>query len=249
MALAIPKPDVYYIDFNSGVQKKSNAAETFPINVPIVKDTLATVDKTINNLIAAQKEMTQKYNVIASQEELDHCVNGTGNVWRQRRKGEQKRQYYIRHPKIADQIVLIEANAFVDYIESEQKKELINYILSHCRATEVLIDKRQEGKTKFSISIVKLGAGKRRSHKVIGDYYHLQRKAGLLGIKLEEPLEHYYWLEPALMSSISALTKGSSLEISHNMDYHFGFDSSVAKKIGLVYEQTAKYEYSIFIQC
>ena len=41
MAQAIPKPDVYYIDFNSGVQKKSNAAEKFPINVPVVKDTLA----------------------------------------------------------------------------------------------------------------------------------------------------------------------------------------------------------------
>ena len=249
MAQAIPKPDVYYIDFNSEIQKKSNAAEKFPIKVPVVKDTLANVDKTINSLIAAQKEMMQKYNVIASQEELDHYVNGTGSVWRQHRKGEQKRQYYIRHPRITDQIVLIEANAFVDYIESEQKKELINYILSHCRATEVLIDKHQEGRVKFSISLPRLGSGNHKGHKIIGDYYHLQRKPGLLGIKLEEPLDHYYWLEPALMSSISALTKDSSLEISHNMDYHFGFDASVAKKIGLVYEQTAKYEYSIYIQC
>lgn len=84
------------------------------------------------------------FSIIRSPEELKQYTNATGNTWVVCNKKFRKRQYYVRHPKIQNSNILIESSAFYDYIEKEQKDELIEFIFSHCPAKKIRIDRISE---------------------------------------------------------------------------------------------------------
>ena len=90
--------------------------------------------------------------IIPTQQELEKFENACGNDWVINEKSLKQKQYYIRHPKTVTRNLLIEAKSFYDYIEEEQKDELIDFILSHCPAKSIRIERIEVVQTKGKAS-------------------------------------------------------------------------------------------------
>ena len=187
--------------------------------------------------------------VIRSEEELADYENANGNAWITDDKALGQRQYYIRHPKLKNRKLLIEARDFQTYVEEEQKDELLDFIFSHCSPKSVVIDRVEEkaGKSKADVAVegMNLNAGIEFKSKQ-GNYYSFQSENGA---PRRQPRESYLWLEPSLMRSIEALTPGASLTQSYERDFTFGLTAGEAKMLGLSLEGYKKYRYKIRIEC
>lgn len=266
MAVSFPQLDVYYIDFS----KESNVAvgklEGLGEGLLKAGDLLAHARlprMSLMNIFLALgisltptivRSLTQLINenrfyIITSQQELEKFENACGNEWVTNKKSLKQKQYYIRHPKTANHNLLIEAKSFYDYIEEEQKDELIDYILSSCPAKIVKIERIDVVNTKGKGSVkikeispqgsIEDGASK----KDIFNYNNPQ------GIQSAPKHNQYIWLNNSLMRSISALKEGGSLTQTYESDFTFGLSVGEAKTIGLDLSKHKKYTYSIHVEC
>lgn len=266
MAVSFPQLDVYYIDFSEeskatvvklddfgkGLLKAGGLLARAPLPGLNLMSVLLALGISLNPTIV--KSLTQlidqnKFFIITSQEDLDTFENACGNDWIINKKSLKKKQYYIRHPKTTNRNLLVEAKAFYDYIEEEQKDELVDYILSHCSAKYIKIDRLDvvtaKGKGSAKIKEVDPEATFEQgiSKKDIYEYNNPH------GTQTVPTHSKYIWLNNSLMRSISALTEGGSLKQTYESDFTFGLSVGEAKTIGLDLTKHKKYTYSIHIKC
>ena len=266
MGVSFPQLDVYYIDFpdenSSALQKREAIAKgilkvgellaraRFPaIGLVGVLFGLGisfspTIVKSLTRLINGNR-----FFIIPSQQELDKFENACGNDWVINEKSLKQKQYYIRHPKKTNRSLLIEAKAFYDYIEEEQKDELVDYILSHCPAKHIKIERIDVVKANGKASAQMDGLtpkGSLDAEIAKKDIYNYKNPKG---IKTEPTHDQYVWLNNSIMRSISALTEGGSLTQTYESDFTFGLSVGEAKTIGLDLSKHKKYTYSILVEC
>lgn len=266
MAVLFPQLDVYYIDFNKESNIDSKRRDAMEEGLFQVGDLLAQARMPGMSLVSILLALgitlsprivkslkrlinEKKFYIITSDQELAEFENACGNDWIINEKSFKQKQYYIRHPKITNRNILVEAKAFYDYIEEEQKDELIDYILSHCPAKSIKIVRKdvETAKGRFSAKSEKanpqgsidIGVSK----KDIFDYYNPNGK------KLEPTHSQYIWLNASIMRSISALAEGGSLTQDYESDYTFGLSLGEAKTIGLDLSKHKKFTYSISVKC
>lgn len=191
----------------------------------------------------------KKFRIIKSKEELLQFENANGNEWVINENPLRKKQYYIRHPKKLTRNLLIEAGSFYNYIEEEQKDELIDYIMSHCSAKSIQIDRIEvisaHGKAKAKVKGINAN-GEINYGKTKGNYYSFFHPNGS---SLTPPRDNYFWIDKSIMRSIDALSDGASITQSYESDFTFGLTAGVAKTIGLDMSKHKKYSYSIHIEC
>lgn len=266
MAVSFPQLDIYYIDFS----KESNVAvgklEGLGEGLLKAGDLLAHARlprMSLMNIFLALgisltptivRSLTQLINenrfyIITSQQELQKFENACGNEWVSNRKSLKQKQYYIRHPKTTNRNLLIEAKSFYDYIEEEQKDELIDFILSHCPAKHIEIERIDVVKTKGKGFVKAKGTspqGNIEGSVSKEDIYRYDNPNGK-----PSPSKHskYVWLNNSLMRSISDLTEGGSLHQTYKSDFTFGLSIGEAKTIGLDLSKHKKYTYSIHVKC
>lgn len=257
------KLDIYYINFDNpenidGFKMKKLLEDEGNKNLVLktlggISSSAKYIQSNIKKLVNSVNDAYLKsFNAISSPEELENFINANGNEWKVLRKGELKSQFYIKHPKIKTENILIEAYDFASYIEKEHKSELINYILSHCKAKKIYIDKLVksdiEGKSngkflkKYSFKV------DTDIHSISGDFYKLERNSGVMGIKLQKPFKNYYWLDDYLKDSIDALSNGGILEQKYFMDYKFGLNAKICSEIGMDMKNSKSYQYNIYIE-
>lgn len=266
MAVSFPQLDVYYIDFSE--ESKATVGKLDGLGKGLLKagDLLAharlpgmslmsiflalgisltpTIVKSLTQLINQNK-----FFIITSQEDLDKFENACGNDWISNKKTLKQKQYYIRHPKTTNRNLLVEAKAFYDYIEEEQKDELVDYILSHCSAKYIKIDRLDVVKAKGKGSAKIKGVDPKAtleggiSKKDVYEYNNPH------GTQIAPTHSQYIWLNNSLMRSISALTEGGSLKQTYESDFTFGLSVGEAKTIGLDLSKHKKYTYSIHVKC
>lgn len=266
MAVSFPQLDIYYIDFSE--ESKATVGKLDGLGNGLLKagDLLAharlpglslmsiflalgisltpTIVKSLTQLINQNK-----FFIITSQEDLDKFENACGNDWISNKKSLKQKQYYIRHPKTTNRNLLVEAKAFYDYIEEEQKDELVDYILSHCAAKHIKIDRLDVVTTKGKGSAkikdvdphgtIEQGISKK-------DIYEYNNPNGT---QMMPTHNQYIWLNNSLMRSISALSEGGSLTQTYESDFTFGLSVGEAKTIGLDLSKHKKYTYSIRVEC
>lgn len=266
MAVSFPQLDIFYIDFakeNSTALRKSagigagllKAGEVlararlpwislisllFGLGISLSPTSVKSLTRLINE---------NKFFIIHSQQALEEFENACGNDWIINEKSFNQKQYYIRHPKMKKRNLLIEAKSFYDYIEEEQKDELVDYILSHCSAKYIKIDKLDvvttKGKGSAKVKDVspqgtlKQGISKK-------DIYEYDNPNGTKTVPTHS---HYIWLNNSLMRSISALSEGGSLTQAYESDFTFGLSIGEAKTIGLDLSKHKKYTYTIHVKC
>lgn len=261
MNSSIPVLDVYYIDLKKSSNSASKSANstsqssalTFIADI-ITSVTFTTLSPAISGLtfssIVSLKRLIDEnhFKVIRSKDELSEFVNANGNDW-VTDKAFRQRQYYIRHPKSMKRNLLIESNSFYSYIEEEQKGELINFILSHCPAKSIRIDRSEvieaSGHGKASVKAADVDAGLHAS-SMNGNYYTYKNPNGTL---CNTPREHYFWIDDSLMQSIASLREGASLTQTYEHDFTFGLSIGEAKTIGLDLSHHKHYIYTIEITC
>ena len=266
MAVAFPQLDVYYIDFseknNAALQKRIEFGEgilkvgeilararlpmlglsgiLLGLGISLSPEIISSFKRLINE---------NRFFIIPSQQELNRFENACGNDWVINDKSLKQKQYYIRHPKILNRNLLIEAKSFYDYIEEEQKDELIDYILSHCPAKQIKIEKievvqvKGKGFAKVEGVSPKGSLEGGVSKKDIFNYNNPQ------GVQTKPTHTNYVWLNNSIMRSISALSEGGSVTQSYESDFTFGLSLSEAKTIGLDITKHKKYTYSIHVKC
>lgn len=266
MAVSFPQLEIYYIDFSEESKAAIGKIDGLGMGLIKVGDLLARVYKPgllpislilelgISLTPTIVKSLTQlinqnKFYIITSQEELDKFENACGNDWISNKKTLKQKQYYIRHPKITNRNLLVEAKAFYDYIEEEQKDELVDYILSHCSAKHIKIDRLDVATTKGT------GSAKVKGVDPQGTMEHGSSKKDIYeynnpkGTQKEPTHSQYIWLNNSLMRSISALSEGGSLTQTYESDFTFGLSVGEAKTIGLDLAKHRKYTYSIHVEC
>lgn len=266
MALAIPKLEIYYIEFNEKKASKNKKAllSTYADSISPSKLGKKILDSyvrmfmhhtissslTIDVIYDLWKLLQDKrFHVITSYDELNGFENAHGNRWADGRKANifQEKQYYIRHPKLLNRHLLIEAESFYDYIEEEQKDELLDFILSHCPAKSIQIDRVEGSNIKARTRVNAVDA--------TGGLEIEKRKGNFLSYNnpncspLFTPRETYLWLDNSIMRSISALSEGASLTQRYESDFTCGLTAMEAKTIGLDISKHKKYIYTIHIEC
>ena len=266
---ALPVLEVYYIDFGFEKQLKKHNISTVNTNfskpvsyseiVPkdLLKDFLAIAILAVGNpyyyLIHNIKKAfrlikADKYNVISSPEALKQFKNGCGNEW-VNSDSDKKRQYYFRHPKKAKNNILIETQAFYNYIEQEQKDEIVDFILSHCPAKEIRIDRYDNKQVKIGANAaiknanVKVGFF---ADDIKGNYISCSNPKGTMQ---KSNRNEYVWLENSLMNLISSLKEGGDLTDQYIYDFTFGLTASEAKTFGVDAKYFRKYFYRLYIKC
>lgn len=251
MKSSIPVLDVYYIDLN---HSKSSPVES------LVRSTLNVAPRTNVSLFIASLALStvlelthlireNHFHIITSREELKAFENANGNDWVLNDHAVKQKQYYIRHPKVLKRNLLIESNSFYNYIEEEQKDELVDFILSHCPVKSIRIDRSEitesSGKAKTSVNDLNISADAQFSHAK-GNYYSYKNPNGTTS---GSPRENYLWIDKSLMRSISALTEGASLAQTYEQDFTFGLSVGEAKTVGLDLNHHKHYLYTIEINC
>ena len=266
MAVSFPQLDVYYIDLseetnaavgkleghNEGLFKAADLlAHAYLPGMSLMSIFLAfgisltpTIAKSLTKLVNQNR-----FFIITSQQELDKFENALGNDWVSNKKSLKQKQYYIRHPKITNRNLLVEAKSFYDYIEEEQKNELIDFILSHCPAKHIKIERidivKAKGKASAKIkeanpeSSLESGVSKK-------DIFNYKNPNGT---QSSPKHSQYIWLNNSLMRCISELTVGGSVTQTYETDFTFGLSVGEAKTIGLDMTKHKKYTYSILVEC
>ena len=274
MAVVMPKLDVYFIDFSMGAEKTKSGSsllnglkgkspsELFgaymrtsvkismmsalgPIGTGMA---LSSVAKAAS---ASLKRLTDenRFYIIKNEEELAQFENACGNDWFMGEKALRQKQYYIRHPKKAARNLLIESQHFYEYIEQEEKDELIDFIMSHCNAKTIQIDRSvaTEGGAGVKANVEGLNLSADASGgKNKGNYFSYNNPNGAVKT---EPREEYFWVDKSVMRSIAALGEGATLTQTYEKDYRFGLDISEASTIGLNLNWHKKFVYTIHIEC
>ena len=190
-----------------------------------------------------------RFFIIPTQQELDKFENACGNDWVINEKFLKQKQYYIRHPKTATHNLLIEAKSFYDYIEEEQKDELIDFILSHCSAKSIQIERIDvvQTKGKASANVKQINAqGDVNAGISKSDIFNYKNPKGMQSAPSHE---RYIWLNNSIMRSISALSEGGSLTQTYESDFTFGLSAGEAKTLGLDLSKHKKFTYSIHVEC
>lgn len=266
MAVSFPQLDVYYIDFSeenrSAMRKRAGIedgllragdllAKAHLPQMGLVSLLLAlgislspTIVRSLTRLINENR-----FFIIPTQQELDKFENACGNDWVINEKSLKQKQYYIRHPKTATHNLLIEAKSFYDYIEEEQKDELIDFILSHCSAKSIQIERIDvvQTKGKASANVKQINAqGDVNAGISKSDIFNYKNPKGM-----QSALSHerYIWLNNSIMRSISALSEGGSLTQTYESDFTFGLSAGEAKTLGLDLSKHKKFTYSIHVEC
>lgn len=257
MALSMPTSDIFFIDFTpQQKQQKSKSSGLFKAAAYIVGGPIALLATTAG-LKALGKDGPslkrlvdeKRFNIIASKDELSTYVNAYGNEWVVNEKSLKQRQYYIRHPRKSQQNILVEAKDFYNYIEEEQKDELIQFIMSHCSAKVIQIDRTEVIETGNNASGNVKGAdlsGGVSYGKMRGNYYNLSNPNGT---PMVPPRENYLWIDKSIMRSIESLTEGATMTQSYESDFTFGLSIAEAKTIGLDMSMHKKFSYTIHIEC
>ena len=266
MAVSVPQLDVYYIEFvkkelddKQKIAKVATSAATVAsFLVPgagllrLAMLTLWGMGISLTpDVIKSLKRLVEdnRFFLIKSPEELNEYENANENEWVINNKALKQKQYYIRHPKKHSKNLLIEAKSFYDYIEEEQKDELIDYIMSHCSAKHIQIDRTEIVETNGKAQGNVKGAdvyGEVNFGKTKGNYYNFTNPNGT---QRSQPRDNYFWIDKSIMRSISALTEGSCLTQSYESDLTFGLSVGEAKTIGLDLGKRKKYSYTIHIEC
>ena len=257
MALSMPTLDIFFIDFTSQQeQHKSKSSGLFKAAAFIVGGPIALLATTAGLKALGEDGPSLKrlvdekrFNVISSKSELSTYVNAYGNEWVVNEKSLKKRQYYIRHPRKSQQNLLVEAKDFYNYVEEEQKDELIQFIMSHCSAKVIQIDRTEIVETGNNASGNVKGAdlsGGVSYGKMRGNYYSLSNPNGTPMIP---PRENYLWIDKSIMRSIESLTEGAAMTQSYESDFTFGLSIAEAKTIGLDMNMHKKFSYTIHIEC
>lgn len=251
MKSSIPVLDVYYIDLNhskpsyveSLVHSILNAAQRSDLSLFLASLALSTV-LDLTHLI-----QENRFHVITSHSELNKFENANENDWVLNDRAVKQKQYYIRHPKSLKRNLLIESNSFYNYIEEEQKDELVDFILSHCPAKSICIDRSEiaesSGKAKVPVNNLNSTADARFSH-TNGSHYSYKNPNGTMSDSLRSD---YLWIEKSLIRSISALSEGASLTQTYEQDFTFGLSMREAKTVGLDLNHHKHYLYTIEIKC
>jgi len=255
MAISIPTLDVFFIDFNQPAQKKIASgllkAATFAIAGPLAGLAVSTGLKALGEDGPSLKRLIdeKRFNIISSNTELTEYTNANGNAWVINDKSLKARQYYVRHPKKSQQNILIEAKDFYRYIEEEQKDELIEFIMAHCPAKVIQIDRAEcievGGNVAGNVQGADLSGGANYG-KMRGNYFSLVNPNGVPRV---EARENYFWIDKSIMRSIASLTEGASITQSYQSDFTFGLNLSEAKTIGLDMSMHKKFSYTIHIEC
>lgn len=278
MATSLPQLDVYFIDFakkkpssndtdagrNARVAKTVVAAgagnlalsvaslilpgaavlSIVPLLLKMGLDVSPTAIKKLQRLIEENR-----FYIIDSPEALSQYENAYGNDWVVNSKKLRRKQYYIRHPRSKKCTNLIETQNFYEYIDEEQKDELIDFIMSHCSAKVIKIDRTEivevRGKAKANIQGADVYGGGSYG-QMTGNYYNFSNPNGA---PKTAPREDYFWIDKSIMRSISALTEGASLTQSYKSDFTFGLSVGEAKTIGLNLDMHKKFSYKIHIEC
>lgn len=271
MAGSVPQLDVYYIEFAKNADNENSAITLVDAKVarnaavslssllrpgarllPVAMMPLLAMGISLTpTIVKMVKRLVDdnRFFIIKSPEELQEYENAYGNEWVINRKSLKQKQYYIRHPKKLSRNVLIEAKSFYDYIEEEQKDEMIDYIMSHCSAKLIQIDRTEiveaSGKAKGNVK----GAdeyGGASLGKSKGNYYNLTNPNGT---QMTLPRDNYLWIDKSIMRSIAALSEGSTFTQTYESDMTFGLNVGEAKTIGLDLSKRKKYLYTIHIEC
>ena len=95
--------------------------------IPIVKESTATA---FPNVVRTVWDLMEENVFVLSESEIANFTNPFGDDW------IPKTQYYVRHPKIKHNRLLIKANKFMAYTEKEKIAEMIFYILEKCKPKE-----------------------------------------------------------------------------------------------------------------
>lgn len=257
MALSIPTLDIFFIDFASQETKpksKSSGllkAAAFVVGGPIALLATSAGLKALGEDGPSLKRLVdeKRFNIITTKNELDTYVNAYGNEWVIHDKSLKQRQYYIRHPRKGQQNILVEAKEFYNYIEEEQKDELIHFIMSHCSAKVIQIDRTEVFETTNNASDNVKGAdmsGGVSYGQMRGNYYSLSNPNGTPKVA---PRDNYFWIDKSVMRSIESLTEGASITQSYQSDFTFGLSIGEAKTIGLDMNMHKKFSYTIHIEC
>ena len=274
MPSAIPQLEVYVIDLHETTEKEKEIIRSFKVKdqrklvvhnpieerkfplevvteqvaVPAepLKEAIAMAEFTLGKFVKDVESliMNKKFHVIRTQEELDKYVNVNNNAWITSSKGN-KPQYYIRHPKIGNRNALIEAGNFYDYIYDEYSRELINYCTSHCSAKIIQIN-RVDAKSFNAKAKVSGKHGKIEFSKKRGNVFEMINPHGS---KQTQALDKYLWLEPKLIESIGALTKGGHVGLKDERDFTFGISGDAAKSLGLNIKYHKEFVFSIYVEC
>ena len=278
MAISIPQLDVYFIDFSSGKEPEKKSAFSSlakltrpledklpPVLMTTLKVNLSVSAIAILNPITAAallygpaKEAAKslkrlvednRFYVIRTPEELEQFENAGRNAWNMGEKALKQKQYYIRHPKKSAQNLLIESQNFYKYIEQEEKDELIDFIMAHCNAKSIQIDRESLGETSAGVKVpvegLNLSAGV-NGGKTKGSYFSYSNPNGSIKTK---PREEYFWIDKSLMRSIAALGEGASLSQRYEVDYRFGLTVGEASSIGLDLNGHKRFVYTIRVEC
>ena len=274
MPSAIPQLEVFVIDLHENTEKENEVIKSFKVKdshklvmhdpikekkfpIEVVKEEVAVPAEPIKEAMTIAEFtlgkfvkdvesliMNKKFHVIRTQEELGQYVNVNNNAWITSVKGS-KPQYYIRHPKIGNRNVLIEAGSFYDYIYDEYSRELINYCTSHCSAKKIQINKVDaksfNAKAKISGKHGKVEFSKRR-----GNVFEMINPHGS---KQTDAFDKYLWLEPKLIESIGALTKGGHVGLKDERDFTFEISGGVAKSLGLNLKFHKEFVFSVYVEC
>jgi hypothetical protein len=271
MAVSVPLLDVYYIELAKQETKKDNeiakvavsAGSNLAVSVaslllpgagllrlamlPLLSMGISLTPDAVKSLKRLVDD--NRFYLIKSLDELREYENANGNEWVINSKALKQKQYYIRHPKKLNRNILIEAKTFYDYIEEEQKDELIDYIMAHCSAKHIQIDRTEivetSGKAKGNVQGADVYGGVNFG-KSKGNYYNFTNPNGTTKT---QPRENYFWIDKSIMRSIAALTEGSCLTQTYESDLTFGLSVGEAKTIGLDLGKRKKYSYTIHIEC
>lgn len=146
---------------------------------------------------------------------------------------------YIRHPKIKDSIVLIDADEFDRFIIEEQVVDILNYAILKCKPQKIKVEIGIHNKEDFS---AKLKANKDIVEELLkvgspisgGVTFTNEENAALL-IERDFPTatkETFPWIEdfPTIKDNIDTHTKGSlhiHKILSNNKMFGFDFDVKV----------------------
>lgn len=266
--MQMPNPDVYFIQIEPQEQNdapakkkglgKALVAITSVVSAPILPFAGLAVGGSTAAVGAAAllfgKDMKRLYDekrcfIISSEEELSKFKNASGFAWKYNEKSMRKKQYYIRHPMIAKQNLLIEANNFYKYIDEEQKEELIQFIAAHCPAKRIEIDREEVADSSAGAN------GSAKGLELSGEYDYSNHKGNYFtincpnGFPKEEPRTEYYWIDPSLLTSVKYLSEGAVLTQKYESDFRFGFSASEAKTLGLNMNCHKNYIYTVHIEC
>jgi len=263
MDTTVPQLKVYYIDLDTPTKiddiKSTLTNSSIVTNYAkiVAYSALAAIPPiTIiaNPVILKRFYDNNRYFVIHSEEELSHFENANNNEWIINNKSLRKRQYYIQHPKKSKSNLLIEAQSFYSYIEEELRKEVLDYVQSHCPA-KTLIFSRQEVNAKnaglnlkiktntFNPDVNTNGNFSQNSETLIS----FKNTTGTIRPRV---LEEYLWLDDSVKLGIRALEGGhGTFSKSFYSDQTFGLTALEANTLGLNMNFYKKFKYSLTVEC